>query len=702
MSSKSIATQKPLRNQDESRKSVNLYMLGLFALLVAYGLFKIVADHRPATQERDTNPTLSLSFLVDPKGILKIDDVIAPATVSSFEPLTRTPDFGYTDAAIWLKVHLFNPASTPITLKITNPLIEQIDVYERPVHGISPVMTHQLGSLNSGDMRRHHALIPLNENTAVAESVVYIRLASVHTMIVAPIEAISQQTLLEKTRREYATHGFFYGSIAVMLLYNAFLAIFLRDRAYALYALLLCTSGFVQASFDGYLLLEVDHNFGNWRTWMNAFGTDIWMLAMLLFSRSFLDLRQRAPLADKLVMSTILITVIMALSVPFLPYKIALSISCLLVAIIGPYLLVTGGIVFGKGFKSALYFVIGHSMFICFAVFGALAMIGILPVSLWNDGDLGHLIKFGTVFDLVFFSFALADRVVQLNLASQKAQASLLAAEIEKRQAQEKAAELAEKHSRAEVLAKMAQILAHDIRQPFSILKIGIDWLSKVEDDPSASKAVIRKLKSNVGRASEEVNGLIADILQVSSDNLKLNAEPVSIETLFSQALTQVFSYLENCQINFSYNFEPNLRLQVDAPKVLRVFANILQNARQAMNGRGEIWCFARTVDSGHFIEITIGNSNSFIDPDEIPQIFGVFYTKSKKGGTGLGLAICQQVVTAHGGSIFCRSDASRGTEFIMTLPASTAKSSISASGNRSEKELPASSVAIHAKFAAN
>jgi two-component system NtrC family sensor kinase len=59
------------------------------------------------------------------------------------------------------------------------------------------------------------------------------------------------------------------------------------------------------------------------------------------------------------------------------------------------------------------------------------------------------------------------------------------------------------------------------------------------------------------------------------------------------------------------------------------------------------------------------------IDPEHLAHIFDPFFTtKGPREGTGLGLSVSLGIVETHGGRIRVRSDAGKGTEFSVELPA--------------------------------
>lgn len=75
-------------------------------------------------------------------------------------------------------------------------------------------------------------------------------------------------------------------------------------------------------------------------------------------------------------------------------------------------------------------------------------------------------------------------------------------------------------------------------------------------------------------------------------------------------------------------------------------------------------------IEGKSFVKFCIGNTGSYVTPDDRQKIFHFRYTTKKIKGTGLGLANVLRVVHSVGGSIWCESDRERGTEFFFTMPA--------------------------------
>ena len=223
-------------------------------------------------------------------------------------------------------------------------------------------------------------------------------------------------------------------------------------------------------------------------------------------------------------------------------------------------------------------------------------------------------------------------------------------------------------------VARMTEMLAHDVRKPFSILRMGLIMLGNAKD-PAGVKAVLSRLTPEIDKAVSSVDGLIADVMEVGSTSTELIQEPVSPESLIDASLGEIFRIYPKAMIGFTHDFRHSRMVNVHAQKLNRVFSNIIGNAVQAMNQKGVIWFKTREGDG--YVEFCIGNSGSLIPEESLPKLFDAFFTSGKEGGTGLGLAIAQKVVVAHGGKIWCESSKTAEhpdgkVEFYFTLPIAT------------------------------
>jgi signal transduction histidine kinase len=102
-----------------------------------------------------------------------------------------------------------------------------------------------------------------------------------------------------------------------------------------------------------------------------------------------------------------------------------------------------------------------------------------------------------------------------------------------------------------------------------------------------------------------------------------------------------------------------------------QVFMNILVNAAQAIEDKGEIRITTR-ADNG-YVEIRISDSGKGIPSDVLPKIFDPFFTTKEVGkGTGLGLSMAYNIIQRHKGTIDVDSEVGKGTTFTIRIPVET------------------------------
>ena len=101
--------------------------------------------------------------------------------------------------------------------------------------------------------------------------------------------------------------------------------------------------------------------------------------------------------------------------------------------------------------------------------------------------------------------------------------------------------------------------------------------------------------------------------------------------------------------------------------EIRQIFMNIINNAIQAMNGRGKLYIRTRFVDG--CIEILIKDTGPGIPKKLLSKIFDPFFTTKGTGeGTGIGLNIVYRLVTKYNGFISVNSETDHGAEFSIKL----------------------------------
>jgi signal transduction histidine kinase len=231
------------------------------------------------------------------------------------------------------------------------------------------------------------------------------------------------------------------------------------------------------------------------------------------------------------------------------------------------------------------------------------------------------------------------------------------------------------KQQRAAAVGTLAQMLAHDVRRPFHMLRAALDSLERARE-PNEFRRQVKIVLPEVKLAADTADALIADVLEISTGSKEACPEPVAPEAILAGSLTETLRGYPTADVSFHYDFRHEEAINVEPKKVQRVFSNILANAIQAMDHRGHIsFSTSQVVENGaKFVSFVIANDGPAIPDADVANLFDPFFTRSKPTGTGLGLAIAHRVVTAHGGTIQCLKTGGKGAAFRFTLPSIAAE----------------------------
>ena len=211
------------------------------------------------------------------------------------------------------------------------------------------------------------------------------------------------------------------------------------------------------------------------------------------------------------------------------------------------------------------------------------------------------------------------------------------------------------KSERFSAIGELSSRLAHDLRNPLSVLKTSNDILKMSRDKPEIfDKTIIRNQKA-IDRISHQID-VVMDFLK----NSKLHLEFFDISEFISSLISEI-TIPDEIKINLPTN---TATIQADPIKLNSLFSNLILNAIQAMNNRGIITIKVSNV-SDDFISIEIEDDGPPIPENHLNKIFEPLFTTKQKG-TGLGLASCRAIVEQHNGTISAKNDP---VTFSVTLP---------------------------------
>ncbi len=204
-------------------------------------------------------------------------------------------------------------------------------------------------------------------------------------------------------------------------------------------------------------------------------------------------------------------------------------------------------------------------------------------------------------------------------------------------------------------IGQMASRLAHDLRNPLTVIKSSVDMLElKSTEKNEFTKSVCDRMKGSI----KEIFHIIDDVLEFARTK-ELNMSESSLLNILNQSVSS-FNFPNAVTIELPQN---DVKIKCDAIKLQSVFVNLFVNAMYAMNNNGKIT--VKIDETSTWVKISVIDSGPGIPKDILPQVFEPLFT-SKPSGTGLGLGICKNIVEQHNGKISVRNNP---TTFTVELP---------------------------------
>jgi signal transduction histidine kinase len=236
------------------------------------------------------------------------------------------------------------------------------------------------------------------------------------------------------------------------------------------------------------------------------------------------------------------------------------------------------------------------------------------------------------------------------------------------RKAEEEAREFAMREGQLHAAGRLAAEFAHQVKNPLAIINnasFSLQRALKQGRPPSADQ---------VGIIQEEVEHAHRIITQIMgyAQLSEGRVEKLDVIEELEKAITQVFpaaaGYPVQISRDFAVEFPP---LLMQRRHVAETFLNLLQNAREAFDGKpGKIIISARCLPD-YTIEVSIADDGPGIPPEKQERIFEAYYTTKEKG-TGLGLATVKHNVELYGGSVRVESALGKGARFTLLFPGRT------------------------------
>ncbi|MGN6606753.1 MAG: ATP-binding protein [Jatrophihabitans sp.] len=234
-----------------------------------------------------------------------------------------------------------------------------------------------------------------------------------------------------------------------------------------------------------------------------------------------------------------------------------------------------------------------------------------------------------------------------------------------------------------------------DLAPTFVQSGLDVEWLDRIADTTDASmlEGAVRWLAYTLEtellmNEIEDSTGRISTLVTAAKQYSQMDRAPyqvLDVHELLDSTLVMMSSKLAGIEIVKDYD-RSLPKLPVYGAELNQVWTNLIDNAVQAMDGRGTLTVRTAKVDDRAQIEIA--DTGAGIPEDVIGRIFEPFFTTKPVGqGTGLGLDISWRiVVNKHHGDLSVTSQAG-DTRFVVRLPLVARSAAAGAAGAGQQEE---------------
>ncbi|EKF8166692.1 TPA: hybrid sensor histidine kinase/response regulator LadS [Pseudomonas aeruginosa] len=609
----------------------------------------------------------SIDVFEDVRGSADINDITSRAIDSSFRRHDKDVlNAGYSRSVFWLRLDLdYRPvaSSDPRTwlLELAYPPLDKLDLYLPDGQGGYRLAQRTGDTLPfaSRPIRQNNYLFELGLEPNKPQRV-YLRLES-QGSIQAPLTLWSPKAYLEEQPERIYVLGIIYGVLLVMLIYNLFTFLSVRDTSYLYYILYIASFGLYQVSVNG---AGIEYFWPDSPWWANAATPFLIGSAALFgcqFARSFLHTRDHSVWVDRGLLALMAVGALVMLMALTMSYAVALRLATYLALAFTGLIFAAGILAWLRGMRVARYFIIAWTAFLLGGIVNTLMVLGYLP----NMFLTMYASQIGSALEVGLLSLALADRIN----AMKEERARILQESSRKLEALNQ--ELANSNRlKDEFLATVT----HELRTPMSGVIGSLELMQTVPMDVELAEYQ-RTAAGSARDMMRMVNDILA-LIELQAGKLYPRREPFSLRGLFDSLRAQYAPRAEEKGLRFALQLDDSLpdTLEGDAGKLAQALGYLVDNAIK-FTARGSVTlrvAAGRTHD-GVALRVEVIDTGIGFDMAAGSDLYQRFVQADSSltrgyGGLGIGLALCRKLVELLGGELTHESRPGQGSRFLLRL----------------------------------
>lgn len=561
-------------------------------------------------------------------------------------------NFGIDSSVYWFKLEIFNDtqAEKHLLLELANSRVSHTQYYQYASRGNSEVLINEIQQdiQNPIDKRfkpHRNYLFPVDLQ-ANEKTTLYLQIQSDYPLkLPFYLRTLDQFHTADINRMLF--QGFYFGCVAIMVLYNLFIYFMVRDRSYLLYSTFIMALATLLAIDKGLAFQFFWPNSPDWNQTSYAFFIAAAAGMSVLFTVEFLSLKKNSPKFYRFFQYLFLTWSLLAAASLITDSSWVIIAEVIVVLPGGTALFLAGVFMWKKGVPAAPYYTIAWVFIIQGATVYALSIVGLFPDNLLSE----YAFQSTNIIEATLLSLGLAYRIKILDREKERATAS------------EKA--------KNEFLANMS----HEIRTPMN----GVLGMAQLMEETTLSpqqKSYLATILSS-GNALLNILNDILDHSKIEAGKLEVENIPFSLRKTLEEAASIFALKAANNHLSYHLWISPDVPATIkgDPTRVRQILCNYLSNAfKFTTQGEVLVRCFVTEKNGEDCILVEVQDSGVGIPKNLQAKLFSSFTqastsTARKFGGTGLGLSICKSLAELMQGSVGMRSEEGKGSCFWFTLP---------------------------------
>jgi len=374
---------------------------------------------------------MGIMYLIDTNTVYNIETIQSAYQNKLFNTFIESsvPNLGQMYYGIWFQFQTAcvepDCLNKNYLIVVDNPQIDSLSLFTLQNQKLISTQIQGLKVPYKNRLVSHNSIVFFVKHAQIGMLTHYMYMTGRDTKFL-PISTDSHHNFLVESGKIDVYVALYAGFFLAMILYNLFLFLSTREKAFLYYVSYMASFMIVQISLQGYVIRVLP--FVSWHT----FSINLILLAFtcffaLRFSKSFLEIKllnlklyNVSYLVDAMVSCTIICSLTTFFTDWLNPFLNIFILFVILASII--FIIAFGIYAYVKGVRAARFFLIAWAMLLCGVVFRTLMELDFLPVNTFTL----YSSQIGSVLEMLLLSMGLADRINQAKILVNEAQLSTI------------------------------------------------------------------------------------------------------------------------------------------------------------------------------------------------------------------------------------------------------------------------------------